>query len=71
MSYQPETKFTRRQLAVALSTSAVLLAQAPTPLPSNPDEEIKAVKDSFQQNMQQLAKFDLPMFVEPAVHFKA
>ena len=71
MSHQPETKFTRRQLAVALSTSAVLLAQAPAPLPANPDEEIKAVKDSFQQNMQQLAKFDLPMFVEPAVHFKA
>jgi hypothetical protein len=71
MSHQPETKLTRRQLAAALSTSAVLLAQAPAPLPSNPDEEIKAVKDSFQQNMQQLAKFDLPMFVEPAVHFKA
>jgi hypothetical protein len=71
MSHQPETKFTRRQLAVVLSTSAVLLAQASAPLPSNPEEEIKAVKDSFQQNMQELAKFDLPMFVEPAVHFKA
>ena len=71
---KPETKFTRRQLAVALSTSAVLLGQAPVPvlpLPSNADEELKAVKDSLQQNSQQLATFDLPMATEPAVHFKA
>ena len=68
-----ETKFTRRQLATALSASAVLLAQpqGPGPLPSNPDEELKAVKDSIQQNLQQLAKFDLPMTTEPAAHFKA
>jgi hypothetical protein len=68
---KPETKFTRRQLAAALSTSAVLLAQAPAPLPSNPDEELKAVKDTLRQNSEQLAKFDLPMATEPAVHFKA
>jgi hypothetical protein len=78
MSSQPETrnekretKFTRRELALAVSTSAVLLAQAPAPLPSNPDEELKAVKDTIQQNSQALAKFDLPMSTEPAVHFKA
>jgi hypothetical protein len=64
-------KFTRRQLAAALSTSAVLLAQAPAPLPSNPDEELKAVKDTIRQNSEQLAKVDLPMATEPAVHFKA
>ena len=64
------TKLTRRQLAAALSTSAVLLAQAPAPLPSNPDEELKAVKDTIRQNSEQLAKFDLPMATEPAVHFK-
>ena len=66
-----ETKFTRRELALAVSTSAVLLAQAPAPLPSNPDEELKAVKDAIQQTSQQLAKFDLPMSTEPAVHFRA
>ena len=70
---EPETKFTRRQLAAALSASTVLLAQAPgpRPLPSNPEEELKAVKDSIQQNFEQLDKFDLPMFTEPAAHFKA
>jgi len=66
-----ETGLTRRQLAVALSTSAVLLAQAPAPLPANPDEELKAAKDTIQKNSEQLAKFDLPMATEPAVHFRA
>lgn len=67
------TKLTRRQLGVALSTSAVLLGQTspPAPIPSNPDEELKAVKDAMQQSSEQLAKFDLPMSTEPAVHFKA
>jgi hypothetical protein len=69
---EPETKLTRRALAAVLSTSAALLAQAPNvPLPSNPDEELKAAKDTIQQNSVQLAKFDLPMSTEPAVHFKA
>jgi hypothetical protein len=68
---EPETKFTRRALAAALSTSAVLLAQAPPPLPSNPDEELKAAKDTIQKNSEQLAKFDLKMATEPAVHFRA
>ncbi len=66
-----ETKFTRRALAAALSATAVLLAQAPVPLPANPDEELKAAKDTIQQNSVQLAKFDLPMATEPAVHFRA
>ena len=79
MSHEPETrnerretKFTRRALAAVLSTTAALLAQNPgVPLPSNPDEELKAVKDTIRQNSEQLAKFDLPMATEPAVHFKA
>jgi len=66
-------QFTRRQLAAALSASA-LLAQAPItspPLPQNPDEELKAAKESIQRNSEQLAKFPLEMSTEPAVHFKA
>ena len=67
------SQFTRRELALGISAAAVAAAQAPAtaPLPTNAEDELKAVKESFQQNMQQLAKFDLPMFVEPAVHFKA
>jgi len=65
-------KFTRRQIATALSASAVLAAQTPPPpLPQNPDDELKAARDSIRQNSEQLAKFPLPMSTEPAVHFKA
>jgi len=65
-------KLTRREIAVALSASTTLLAQNPaTPLPQNPDEELKAARDQIAQNGQQLAKFELPMSTEPATHFKA
>ena len=68
-------KFTRRELAAALSTSAVLLArpqaQPPTPpLPANPDEELKASRAQLRDNADQLDKFPLPMSAEPATTFK-
>jgi len=66
------TKFTRREIATALSASAVLLAQpSAPPLPQNPEEELKAARDTIRQNSEQLAKFPLPMSTEPCVHFKA
>jgi len=65
-------KLTRRQAAMALSGSAVLVAQAPnTPLPQTPDEELKAAKEALQRSEEQLDKFNLPMSTEPAVHFRA
>jgi hypothetical protein len=65
-------KFTRREIATALSTSAALLAQTPSPpLPQNPDDELKAARESNRQNSEQLAKFPLPMSTEPAARFKA
>ena len=64
-------KFTRREIATALSVSTVLLAQTPAPpLPQNPDEELKAARDSIRQNSEQLGKFPLSMSTEPAAHFK-
>ncbi len=74
---KPGGKLTRRQLAAAVSASAVLLAQPATaqppaaPLPQNPDEELKAARDQNRQSAEQLAKFSLPMATEPAVHFQA
>jgi hypothetical protein len=66
------TKLTRRELAAVISTSAVLLAQtAAPPLPSNAEEELKAARDTLRQNSEQLAKVELPMSTEPAVHFRA
>jgi hypothetical protein len=69
------SKFTRRELAAALSTSAVLLArpQAPTPppaIPANPDEELKAARAQLRDNADQLDKFTLPMETEPATKFR-
>jgi hypothetical protein len=71
-----KVKFTRREVALALSGSAAALAQTPAPpLPQNaplsPDDELKAARDSNHQNSEQLAKFPLPMSTEPAPHFKA
>jgi hypothetical protein len=68
-------KFTRRELAAALSTSAVLLArpQAPTPaaaLPANASEELTAARAQLRDNADQLDKFPLPMDAEPATTFK-
>jgi hypothetical protein len=68
-------KLTRRELAAALSTSAVLLArpqaQPPAqPVPANPEEELKASRAQFQDSASQLDKFQLPMSTEPAVTFK-
>ncbi len=69
-------KFTRRELAAVVSTSAVLLARPqaqpqPQPLPSNPDDELKAVRAQLRDAAEQLDKFPLPMSTEPATTFKA
>jgi hypothetical protein len=67
------SRFTRRELAAALSTSAVLLAR-PRPLPqtqpASPDEELKTLLAQLRDNADQLDKFPLPMSAEPAVTFK-
>jgi len=74
------SKFTRRELAVALSTSAVLLGRpqdkAPSPAnpavspASNPGDELKAARDQLRDIADQLDKFPLPMAAEPATIFK-
>ena len=65
------SKFTRRELAAALSagalsTSVVVLAQAP---PSS-DDELKTARNQLRDNADQLDKFPLPMTAEPATTFK-
>jgi hypothetical protein len=68
-------RFTRRELAATLATSAVVLARPQTqpdapPLPANPDEELKASRAQLRDNADQLDKFPLPMSTEPATIFK-
>ncbi|MGP0074180.1 MAG: hypothetical protein ACLPWF_19885 [Bryobacteraceae bacterium] len=60
------SKFTRRELAAALSTSAVLLGQVPPP----PGDELKTSRDQLRDSADQLDKFPLPMTAEPATIFK-
>jgi hypothetical protein len=59
-------RLTRRELAGALSASAVALAQTP----SAPGDELKTTRDQMQAYADQLDKFPLPMSVEPATIFK-
>lgn len=69
------SKFTRRELAAALSTSAVLLARpqgqpAARSLPATPDDELNGSRAQLRANADQLDKFPLPMAAEPATTFK-
>jgi hypothetical protein len=65
-------QLTRREIAMALSGSAALLAQTtPPPIPQNAADELAAVREANRQNSEQLAKFPLPMSTEPAARFKA
>jgi hypothetical protein len=70
-------RFTRRDLAAALSASAILAARLPgrpqdqpQALPANPDEELKASQAQLRENAAQLDAFPLPMAAEPATIFK-
>jgi len=63
-------KFTRRQLATAL-TSAAALAQTPSGPPAAPGEELKAARDRVAANGAALAKQEVPVATEPAFQFKA
>jgi hypothetical protein len=67
-------KFTRRELAAALSTSAILLGQPPANPPASPaltpDDELKAARAQLRDNADQLDKFALAMATEPATTFK-
>jgi hypothetical protein len=64
--------FTRRELAAALSTSAILLArpQSQPSVPATPTEEMAASQAQLRDNADQLDKFPLPMFTHPATIFR-
>jgi hypothetical protein len=68
-------RITRRDLVVlAAAVPAAGLpsaAQPPPPIPSSPEEDLKAALAQFKSSAGRIAKVDLPMSTEPAVHFKA
>jgi hypothetical protein len=68
-------KLTRRELVVAAGSvaAAKALAQAPAapPQPPGPRDFAQEARDNLQRNGATLAKFVIPMAVEPAFQFKA
>lgn len=66
-------KLTRRELVVVAASAAAASTLAQTP-PSQPQGErdfAREARDNVQRNGELLAKFGIPMAVEPAFQFKA
>lgn len=63
----------RRELAVLAAPALVApaLAQTPSPLPGNAQEELKSALTQNRNNSQALDKILLPFDVEPAFEFRA
>ena len=65
-------KLTRRELVVAGSVAAAAaLAQTPPSQPQGERDFAREARDNVQRNGELLAKFGIPMAVEPAFQFKA
>jgi hypothetical protein len=63
-------KITRRQLSgVAAGSLVAVTAIAQVPAPAQDFDS--AARESHKQNSEALAKFDIPMSLEPAFQFKA
>lgn len=60
----------RRTLARVLIASTAMPAAAAPPQ-AGADEETLSAHEALRASAQQIAKVDLPMDTEPAVHFKA
>jgi hypothetical protein len=61
-------KLTRRELVPSLALGAAALAQGQ---PATAVDFATAAHDNIQRNLDALAKFAVPMSVEPAFQFKA
>ena len=61
-------KVTRRDLAVALASTAVASAQAPA-VPATPEAELQAARDQVKAMSDRLRGQKVPMSVEPAFVF--
>jgi hypothetical protein len=61
-------KLTRRELAAAVSATALATAAAQTPKPA---DEVQAARDRMKATSDLLAQQKVPMATEPAFQFKA
>jgi hypothetical protein len=63
-------KLTRRQLAGVINLAAAGSLMTVTAIAQVPDFD-NAARESHKQNSEALAKFEIPMSLEPAFQFKA
>jgi len=63
-------KFTRRQLAAAVSATVIAQAQTPQPTAA-PADDLQAARDRLKANSDLLARQDVPASTEPAFRFQA
>jgi hypothetical protein len=63
-------KFTRRQLAAAVSATVIAQAQTPQPAAA-PADDLQAARDRLKANSDLLARQDVPASTEPAFRFQA
>ena len=69
-----KSKISRRELAGLAIAATAATAQTPAPPPVTPAtaaEDLAAFRAQIKRNFEQLAKINLPMSTEPAVHFRA
>jgi len=67
-------KITRRQLAGVINVAAAAslgVVTAIAQVPATAQDFDSAARESHKQNSEALAKFDIPMSLEPAFQFKA
>jgi hypothetical protein len=63
-------KVTRRELAAAVSATALVTART-QPQAASPVDELAAARQRLKANSDLLAQQQVPMATEPAFHFKA
>ena len=64
-------KTTRRQFAGVTVAGSVALAAAIAQAPATVQDLDNPARESHKQNSEALAKFEIPMSLEPAFQFKA
>jgi hypothetical protein len=64
-------KVTRRELAAAVSATALVKARTQQPQAASPVDELAAARQRLKANSDLLAQQQVPMATEPAFHFKA
>jgi hypothetical protein len=67
----PDKKITRRQLAGVAAVVSLQAVTASAQAPATVQDFDDAARESHKQNSEALAKFDIPMSLEPAFQFKA